>query len=129
MIDASINVIFRHQRVRCAEPCHRKYGEGCRAYLIRGRRLDNRVSRPRRAQTLSVLGHRLDVDTLPAFVEEGLTHRINVGILCTNVDVKASLNITQCPIQHDIFKVLRGGLKRLIHGVCNTRFIKSPSAR
>ena len=127
MIDPSINVIFRHQRIRCAESCLREHGECRRTHHIRDRRLNNFVSRPRFTQTLSVLGHRLDVDPPPATLKKGLADRINIGILSANVDVKAGPNIAQGSIEHDVLKILRVRLKRSTHRTSNTKFMKSPS--
>ena len=61
----------------------------------------------RLTEQLGVVRHRLHMNTLPPPVEKGLADRVDLWVLCPDINVTAALHMPQRPIQHEVFKILR----------------------
>jgi hypothetical protein len=77
------------------------------ANAVRYRRLDHPITRSLFAEQVGVVRHRLHMNTVPSPVKKGLADRVDLWMLCPDINVTALLHMAQRSIQHEIFKILR----------------------
>ena len=83
------------------------------AGLSRDRSLDHRLVGPMGSQRIGIASRRFDMNTSPSALIEHQTDRIDQRVLCTDIDVKAAIDVRQRTPEHDIFKILGIGSNHL----------------
>src|SRR5207237_7173164 len=93
------------------QTCSRENVERQEASLLADSYPERRIARALCCQPGAVRFDGFDIYAAPASLTKGKSYRMEFGVIGSNIDIEAILNVTKRPMEHDILKVLRMGDK------------------